>query len=302
MPSVQIILVSLFLLADLAVTVAWYRAVRLRGLAWRPSISDIAIGCGTCFLDTLGIGNYAQITALFKVRGHPLDELIPGTLNVGLGLPVFAGALLFITSVAVDPALLLTMVLSSAAGAWLGAGVVSRMNRRTIQLCMGIALLIAAGFFSMTNLGMLPPLGTALSLEGWRFFVAVTASFALGALMCAGIGNYAPSMALLAFLGMHPMAAYPIMLGSDGVLIPIAGIRFIKSGRFSSQAAVGLTIGGIVGTLFAVPFVKALGGHLTLMRWVVIGVITYAAMAMLRTAYRESGVVRPQQADDATAR
>jgi len=288
MSSVQIILVSLFLLADVAVTVAWYRAVRLRGLTWRPSVSDTAIGCGTCFLDTLGIGNYAQITALFKVRGHPPDELIPGTLNVGLGLPVFAGALLFITTVAVDPALLLTMVLTSAAGAWLGAGVVSRMNRRTIQLCMGIALLIAAGFFSMTNLGILPPLGTAMSLGGWRFAVAVTASFILGALMCAGIGNYAPSMALLAFLGMHPMAAYPIMLGSDGVLIPVAGIRFIRSGRFSSQAAVGLTLGGIVGTLLAVPLVRTLAGHLTLMRWVVIGVITYAAIAMLRTAYRES--------------
>jgi hypothetical protein len=43
-----------------------------------------------------------------------------------------------------------------------------------------------------------------------------------------------------------------------------------------------------VGTLLAVPLVKALAGHLSLMRWVVIGVITYAAIAMLRTAYRES--------------
>jgi hypothetical protein len=31
-----------------------------------------------------------------------------------------------------------------------------------------------------------------------------------------------PSMALLAILGMHPIAAYPIMIASDGVLIPVA--------------------------------------------------------------------------------
>jgi hypothetical protein len=123
-------------------------------------------------------------------------------------------------------------------------------------------------------------------LQGWRFVVAVIANFVLGALMCAGIGNYAPSMALLAFLGMHPIAAYPIMIGSDGVLIPVAGVRFTKSGRFSSQAAFGLTIGGVVGALLAFPLVKTLAGHLTLMRWLVMGVITYAAVTMLRSAYR----------------
>jgi uncharacterized membrane protein YfcA len=289
MSGIQYLLIGCFLLADLAVTVAWFRAVVSRRLPWRPSPSDMLIGCGTCFLDTLGIGNYAQITALFKVRGHPADELIPGTLNVGLGIPVFVGALLFVTSVAVDPVLLLCMVISASLGAWLGAGIVSKMNRRTIQLFMGVALLIAAGFFAMTNIGVLPPVGTATSLAGWRFVVAVTANFVLGALMCAGIGNYAPSMALLAFLGMHPLAAYPIMIGSDGVLIPVAGVRFIRSGRFSSKAAFGLTIGGIVGALLAFPLVKTLAGHLTLMRWVVMGVITYAAITMLRSALRSGG-------------
>jgi uncharacterized membrane protein YfcA len=292
MNSIQYILIGCFLFVDVAVIVAWYRAVRSRALPWRPRASDILIGCGTCFLDTLGIGNYAQITALFKVRGHPADELIPGTLNVGLGIPVFVGALLFVTSVAVDPKLLLCMVISAGLGAWLGAGIVSRMNRRTIQLFMGVALLIAAGFFVMTNIGVLPPVGTATSLSGWRFVFAVSANFILGALMCAGIGNYAPSMALLAFLGMHPIAAYPIMIGSDGVLIPVAGIRFIKSGRFASQAAFGLTVGGIAGALLAFPLVKALSGHLSLMRWVVTGVITYAGITMLRSAARTAGETR----------
>jgi uncharacterized membrane protein YfcA len=106
----------------------------------------------------------------------------------------------------------------------------------------------------------------------------------LGALMCVGIGNYAPSMALLAFLGMHPIAAYPIMMASDGVLIPVASLGFLRSGRFAPAVAVGLTVGGIVGTLAAFPLVKMLAGHLTLMRWVVTGVITYAAIAMLNSA------------------
>ncbi len=98
---------------------------------------------------------------------------------------------------------------------------------------MGVALLLAAGFFTMTNLGIIPPTGSAMGLAGWRFALAVVANFVLGALMCVGIGNYAPSMALLAFLGMHPIAAYPIMIASDGVLIPVASLGFLRSGRFA---------------------------------------------------------------------
>jgi uncharacterized membrane protein YfcA len=197
---------------------------------------------------------------------------------------IFSSAL-FITTIQVEPILLMAMVISAGAGAWIGAGIVSRMRRRVIQVFMGVALLLAAGFFAMTNLGVIPPTGTAMGLAGWRFALAIAANFVLGALMCVGIGNYAPSMALLAFLGMHPIAAYPIMIASDGVLIPVASLGFLRSGRFAPAVAVGLTLGGIVGTVAAFPLVKMLGDHLTLMRWVVTGVIAYAAIAMLRSAW-----------------
>ena len=103
-----------------------------------------------------------------------------------------------------------------------------------------------------------------------------------------GIGNYAPSMVLLALLGMHPVAAYPIMMASDGVLIPIASLGFIKSGRFASGAVLGLTAGGVVGTFCAFPLVSALAAHVALMRWLVMIVIVYAAASMLRAARLES--------------
>src|SRR6185437_2830678 len=286
--SATIVLYGCLVLLNVAFVAAWIRAAKSRKQSSRPKGGDVAIGCGTNFLDTLGIGNYAQITALFKLRGRPPDELIPGTLNVGNTIPSFVSTLLFTTAINVDPLLLTSMVLSAGAGAWVGAGIVSRLKQRTIQLFMGIALLIGACFFIMTNVGMLPPIGTAMSLDGWRFAVAVGANFILGALMCVGIGNYAPSMALLAFLGMHPIAAYPIMMGSDGVLIPVASLGFLKSGRFAPDVAIGLTLGGVAGTLLAFPLVKSLGDHLTLLRWVVIGVVTYAGVSILRSAWKSA--------------
>jgi len=284
MLTARVILYSVLVIVSVVAVTAWIILAKRRQLRERPTWTDGAIGFVTNFLDTLGIGSYAQITALFKLRGRPSDELIPGTLNVGSAVPVFFGSLLFFGAIAVEPILLASMVISAGLGAWAGAGVVSRMPRRHIQIVMGLALLVAAGFFAMTAMGLLAPSGTAMELSGWRFAVAVLANFVLGALMCIGIGNYAPTMVLLGLLGMHPIAAYPIMVGSDGVLIPVATLGFLRSGRFSHGCAVGLTLGGVLGALCAFPLVKRIGEHLTLMRWLVIVVIIYAALSMLRSA------------------
>src|SRR6202049_1178403 len=287
MNPTEVGLLTALVLVNIAFVGGWIWAAKRHRLQGRPTLPDVAIGSLTSFLDTLGIGSFAPTTALFKFRGKPADELIPGTLNVGLNTAAFLETVLFISAVSVQPLLLGCMVATAAGGAWLGAGVVSRMPRRSIQLFMGVALLIAAAFFAMKNLenlGLFPPGGTAFALAGWRFAVAVTVSFVLGALMCIGIGNYAPLMILLALLGMHPLAAFPIMMASDGILQPVASLEFFRSARFAHVAALGLTAGSVVGVLVAFFIVKQL--PLTAMRWLVIVVVTYAALTMLRSAWR----------------
>lgn len=283
MNSTKAALLILLVLGNIAFVIGWIWAAKRQRLRERPTLGDIAIGFVTDFLDTLGIGSYAPTTALYKFRGSPADELIPGTLNVGHNAAAFLETLLFVTAVTVEPVLLLCMIASATAGAWLGAKVVSRMPRRTIQLCMGVALLIAAFFFAMKNLGAFPAGGgTAMGLSGWRFGLAVVVNFFLGALMCIGIGNYAPTMILLALLGLNPLAAFPIMMGSDGILQPVASLGFFKSGRFAQGPALGLVIGGAAGVLVAFFIVQQL--PITAMRWLVIVVVTYAAFTMLRSA------------------
>lgn len=289
MPSARVILWVVLVAVNVAAVTVWVLTARRRHWHERTTLADGLIGGITCFLDTLGIGSYAQITALYKLRRRPADELIPGTLNVGSAIPVFLSSLFYFGTVAVEPTLLVSMVLSAGVGAWVGSGIVSRMPRRAIQLVMGVALLIAAAFFAMKALNVLAPSGAAMALSGWRFALAICANFVMGALMCVGIGNYAPSMVLLGLLGMHPMAAYPIMIGSDGVLIPVAAIGFLRSGRFSPGAALGITLGGVLGVLCALPLATRIGAHLNVMRWFVIVVVLYAALSMLRSARRTTG-------------
>jgi len=250
----------------------------------RPTPGDVVLGFVTAFFDTLGIGSFAPTTAAFKLRGRPGDALIPGTLNIGTNVAGFTETMIFVTAVLVDPALLVCMVASAAVGAWLGAGIVSRMPLRAIQLCMGCALLIAGCVFAATNLGALPSGGAAMALGGWRFALAVVVNFFLGGLMSAGIGLYAPCMIMLALLGLNPLGAFPIMMASCGLLQPAAGLRFIKSGRFAWGVCVGLSCGGVAGVLLAAFVVKSL--PLVALRWLVVAVVLYAAGAMLQSARR----------------
>jgi uncharacterized membrane protein YfcA len=290
MSSTKTLLLTLLVLGNIVFVIGWIWAAKRQRLRERPTAGDIAIGFVTDFFDTLGIGSYAPTTALYKFRGNPADELIPGTLNIGHNAAAFLETLLFVTAVTVEPVFLLCMIASATAGAFLGASVVSRLPRRTIQLLMGVALLTAAFFFAMKNLGAIPAgAGEAMGLHAWRFGLAVAVNFLLGALMCIGIGNYAPTIILLALLGLNPLAAFPIMMGSDGILQPVASLAFFKSGRFAQGPALGLVIGGAAGVLVAFFIVKHL--PLTYMRWLVVVVVIYAAFTMLRSARRE-GVQR----------
>ena len=255
----------------------------------RPTVVELAIGAVVAFFDTLGIGSFAPTTAIFKLRHIVPDELIPGTLNVGLTPAALLESLIFVTAIIVEPVLLITVVVSAAAGAWLGAGIVARLPRRAIQVTMGIALLIAGSVFTAVNLGALPGGGTAMGLVGWKFGFAVGINFILGALMSAGIGLYAPCMITLALLGMHPLAAFPIMMGACALVQPVASLRFFQTNKFAWGPSLGLAVGSIPGVLIAAYIVKSL--PLSALRWLVIVVIVYAAFAMLRSAIR-AGALR----------
>lgn len=282
--------VTLLLLAALAALGLWFgwrwwslERERMAGTGgFRPAPEDCLIGFVTNFFDTLGIGNFAPTTTWFKLRRRVADEDIPGTMNVGHALPVVVEALVFISVVRVDLTTLIAMIVAAVAGAWLGVGVVSRLPRRAIQLGMGVALLVAAVLFAAANANWLPGGGDALGLNHGALVFAVAVSFLLGALMMLGIGLYAPCLVLVSLLGMNPLAAFPIMMGSCAFLMPIGGARFVFTGRYNCRAALGLALGGIPGVLIAAFIVKSL--PLAWLRWLVVIVVTYAAALMLRSA------------------
>ena len=261
----------------------WWRSATLGRHPHRaPTPGQLALGAVTLFFDTLGIGNYAPTTAAFRFLKMVKDEWIPGTLNVGSSVPVALEAFAFVAAIAVDPLTLGLLVPVGALGGYVGAGIVSRLPRRQVQIGMALALITGAAFMTVTNLQWIPGGGDAIGFAGGTLVVAVAANFVFCAFNALGIGSYAPSLVAFSLLGMSPRSAFPIMMGSAAYGLPLAGIKFARANKYDGQAALGIALGGIPGVLVAAYIVKSL--PLSAIRWLVVVVVLYAGLSLLRTA------------------
>jgi len=266
--------------------VFWFRLGRPQAdddRGW-PRPGELGVGFVTNFFDTLGIGSFAPTTALYRLFRLVPDERIPGTLNVGHTPATVVQAFIFTTLVDVEFTTLAVLIAAAVLGAWLGAGVVAGWPRRRIQFGMGIALLVAAVLFTLTNLGIVAGGGTATGLSGGLLAAAAAGNFVLGALMTLGIGLYGPCLIMISLLGMNPKVAFPIMMGSCAFLMVVAGVRFLKAGAYRQRASLGLTMAGIPAVLIAAFIVKSL--DLANVRWLVAAVVTYTGVTMLWSATR----------------
>src|SRR5436190_9840659 len=266
-----------------------YAATLIRGGVVVPTVLQTALGFVTAFFDTLGIGSFATTTAAYKLRNLVPVRLIPGTLNVGHTLPTIAQAFIFTKIVPVDSTTLILMIIAAVAGSWFGAGVVVHWPKRKIQIGMGLALLAAAVLMLMTALKLFPSGGDTLGLTGAKLAAGLGGNFVLGALMMLGIGLYAPCMILIYLLGMNPLAAFPIMMGSCAFLMPVSTVRFVGSQTYHRQAALGLALGGLPAAIIAGLYVGSMS--LDYVRWLVVVVVVYTAVNMLITA-NDAGVAQ----------
>ena len=237
------------------------------------------------FLDTLGIGSFAQLTAIFKFFRLVPDRIIPGTLNVSCCIPVVVEALIFMTIISVEPVTLISMIAAAVAGSITGAGIVAKLPEKKIRLYMGAALLLVAIIVISDLLKLMPLGGEADGLSGSKLILGVIGNFVLGVLMTIGVGLFAPCMALVYLLGLSPKIAFPIMMGSCAFLQPAASIKFIKAGAYDRKASILITIAGTVGVLIAAFIVKSL--PLFIMKWFIVCIIIYTGITMIKAAFKD---------------
>ena len=242
------------------------------------------IGFVVNFFDVLGIGAFAPQTALLKFTKQTSDKFIPGTMNVANTLPVLIQAIIFIQVIEVEPITLIVMFLTAMGGAILGADIIGKLSERNIRLTISVALLITAGFMFANKMQWIHGEGVAIGIHGWKLVIAGMVNFILGAMMTAGVGLYAPCMALVYLLGLSPQVAFPIMMGSCAFLMPPASYKFIKSGAYNKKAALGMAIPSIFAVLIAAFIIKSM--PLDTLRWLVLIIIVYTSVSMFWTTIK----------------
>lgn len=246
-----------------------------------PRFEAVIVGAVVNFLDTLGIGSMAPTMAWLKLRKLLPDNLIPCTMLVGLTLPTVVEAMIFLVllGVLVDPVLLVGCSVALLAGALIGAPLVIKTRVWQVQLVVGGALLLAAVFYSLGALHMMPEgAGGGGSLSPPLTVAAIGANFVFGVLLNFGVGNYAPSLVMFSLMGMDPRLAFPIMAGGAALAATGASTRHINIGKIDLRIATGLALGGIPAVLVAAFVVKSM--PIETLRWLVIVVVVYTALVM----------------------
>lgn len=249
---------------------------------------NIIISAVANFFDTLGIGSFAIATTAWKFTKSNSDDLIPGTLNVAFAIPVITEATIFIQRIEMDTLTLVLMIAASAIGATIGAKIISKLDIMKIRVIMGIALIIVA-IITLCKINAFGPfgiIGTARGLSGAMLAVGVVANFFLGALMTAGIGLYAPCMALVLLLGMSADVAFPVMMGSCAYLMPSAGITFVKEGKYHRGATIPMIISGVIGVLIAGFIITSL--PLTILTYLVCVIMVICAIMFFNDARKKN--------------
>jgi uncharacterized membrane protein YfcA len=277
-----ILLTALTLLATTFVVVLVRAAIKRRNDA--PGPEAVILGAVVNFFDTLGIGSFAPTTAWLRFRKMTPDSFIPATLNVGHALPTMVQSAIFLVllGVHVDPMLLVLCIVAAVSGAVVGAPLMVRAPVRVVQGIVGMALLIAAALYAMSNLELMPIGGTGTALEPRLMWIAVAGHFVMGMLMSFGIGLYAPALILLSLLGLDPRLAFPIMASACAFLMPTTGFRYIHAERIDLRIVIGMALGGIPAVLVAAFLIKEM--PIEPLRWAVVVVVLYAAVLLLRAA------------------
>lgn len=259
----------------------------------------VLLGGITNFFDTLGIGSFAPSIAWMRLRKIVPDRLIPMTMLAGYILPALLQGIIFmwLLGVQVDPLLILGCVVAMVAGGYFSPGLAARSPVRLVQTIVGLALLLAATFYSLSNLGLMPGGGSATSLPLAQSAVAVAAHFIFGVLLAFGVGNYAPTLALLSLMGMDPRLAFPIMATAAGFSGAAAATRSLQLLNLDLRLALGLAAGAIPAVLVAAFIVKEM--PVDTLRWLVVAVVTYAGITLLLSAIRAADTVPDDPAETA---
>lgn len=265
-----------------------------RGSDVRPRPVAICLGAVTDFFDTLGIGSFAPTMAWMKLQKLVPDRLIPSTMVAGHALPALMQSAIFLVllGVRVDPPLLASSIVAMVIGGQIGAPLARHAPVRAVQATIAVALLIAACFYVSANLGLVPHTASSAQSTRSQLIVSIPLHLLLGILINFGVGNYAPTLLVFSLIGIDPKLAFPVMSSACAYCLITSSIRVVSEKGLDLRMVSGIAVGGVPAVLLAAFVVKAM--PVTALRWLVVGIVLYAAGVLWRSAMQARRIDREE--------
>lgn len=235
------------------------------------------------FLSTFGVSDYAISTALYRSTKWVDDKKLPGTLNTQCVLPVAVMALAYINSIEVDILTLVLCIVSQTLGSYILPRFVVKFPIKIIRRVIGFGLLGATVIILLGKFNLFPIGGDLTGLSGVKLWVTVALFAVFGAMNTMGIGSYPVTMLTVYAMGLHPVIAFPIMMGACTFSVPVGSMEFVRLGQYGRKITFISSFVGILGVLLAVFVVKSM--DISMLQWLVAAVLLYSAVTMLYKEY-----------------
>ena len=162
MKSSQIVIICLWVFAIplIVLMIKEYLASKKDGTISNNSIFISALsGFVGNFCDALGIGSFAVITPILRTTKNIDDRVLPGTLNAGCAVSVAIQGTVWMSDIGIEPKTLVASFICSIIGGFLGAFVVTKLDRNKVRIVMGFAFVIVAFILLSKQLGFFPNIG-----------------------------------------------------------------------------------------------------------------------------------------------
>ena len=208
-----------------------------------------------------GASPIVMVAGLLAITRLAPASQIPGTLAVGLALPLAAVAVInadfyvYYYGGTLDEVTTITIAGAAALGAWHGAGVIARWPRRRVAVVVGAGLLISAATV------IFPP----YLQDGNPYFrddlvlLGTSGSFLLGVVSAIGFSLVMPLTLLLASVGTASWLGLSAGATVATWAVSAAGIRYMRARSFATEPAFGLAVGAAVGVVVMRVFVQYFG-------------------------------------------
>ncbi len=236
-------------------------------------------------LDTLGVGSFAVVVACNKSWGLIDDKKLLGTMNGHSVLPAMIQSVLFLQLVAIDPLTVIVLVGGACLGGFSAGFFVSKLDKQTIRLVMCIGFMGVAEEVFGHQIGLTPLEGEQQSIKGSSLFFGFVAMCVMGMLPAIGIGFYVPVQILLFFLGLAPLAAFPIMTTAGAIVQSSTAYSFVIKREIAILETLFLAACGILGVFVAVPFLVSV--QIRTLRWLLFAIVVYNTFMIWKSYQKE---------------